>query len=78
MVHSVFSEALYFGHFLSFCTLQLEPPKYIMGFDTIPSAIHHVLSPEEREADGMSMLLVPLIAEVVEMLHAGAQGIGTV
>ena len=27
MVLSVFSAALYFGNFLSFCTLQLEPPK---------------------------------------------------
>ena len=29
MVLSVFSEALYFGNFVSFCTLQLEPPKGI-------------------------------------------------
>ena len=27
MVLSMFFEALYFGHFLSFYTLQLEPPK---------------------------------------------------
>ena len=28
MVLLLFFEALYFGHFLSFYTLQLEPPKY--------------------------------------------------
>ena len=26
---SVFLEALYFGHFVSFYTMQLEPPKYV-------------------------------------------------
>ena len=29
MVLLMFFEALYFGHFLSFYTMQLEPPKYI-------------------------------------------------
>ena len=28
MVLLMFFEALYFGHFLSFYTMQLEPPKY--------------------------------------------------
>ena len=30
MVLGMFFEALYFGHFLSFYTMQLEPPKWIL------------------------------------------------
>ena len=39
----MFFEAMYFGHFPSFCTMQLEPPKILIDFYSM-QAPHRTMS----------------------------------